>query len=99
MAKFCYNGPAFRIQEKPDRLRPREFRQAGIEYFGSSDPSADLEVLALTIEAVREGGVKSFTVKTGHLGLFKALLNGLDIPPRWRERVKRAFWRQCHFRP
>ncbi len=97
VGKFCYNGPAFRIQEKPDRLRPREFRQAGIEYFGSSDPSADLEVLALTIEAVREGGVKSFTVKTGHLGLFKALLNGLSMPPRWRERVKRAFWRNATF--
>ena len=97
VAKFCYNGPAFRIQEKPDRLRPREFRQAGIEYFGSNDPSADLEVLALTIEAVREGGVKPFTVKTGHLGLFKALLNGLSIPPRWRERLKRAFWRHAAF--
>ncbi len=96
-AKFCYNGPAFRVQEKPDPLRPREFRQAGIEYFGSSDPSADLEVLALTIEAVREGGVKSFTVKTGHLGLFRALLDGLSIPPRWRERLKRAYWRNATF--
>jgi len=35
-ARFCYNGPAFRTQEgKPDPLRPREFRQSGIEYFGA----------------------------------------------------------------
>src|SRR5208337_2160646 len=44
--KFCYNGPAFRIQEgKPDPRRPREFRQAGIEYFGEAGMAADLEVL------------------------------------------------------
>jgi ATP phosphoribosyltransferase regulatory subunit len=98
IAKFCYNGPAFRIQTgKPDRLSPREFRQAGIEYFGSSGHDADLEVLALSIEAVREGGVKSFTARVGHLGLFKALLDGLNVPPRWRERLGRAFWRHAAF--
>ncbi len=97
-AKFCYNGPAFRVQEgKPDRLRPREFRQAGIEYFGWNGPSADLEVLALTIEAVRQSGVQSFTVRTGHLGLFNALLDSLSIPTRWRDRLRRAFWRHAAF--
>ena len=97
IAKFCYNGPAFRVQEKADPVRPREFRQAGIEYFGSSGHDADLEVLALTIQAVREGGVRSFTARVGHLGLFKALLAGLNMPPRWRERLERAFWRHAAF--
>ncbi|MFY9655697.1 MAG: ATP phosphoribosyltransferase regulatory subunit, partial [Methylocystis sp.] len=97
-AKFCYNGPAFRVQVgKPDRLRPREFRQAGIEYFGANGASADLEVLALTIEAVRQAGVRTFTVRTGHLGLFNALLAGLSIPQRWRDRLRRAFWRHAAF--
>jgi ATP phosphoribosyltransferase regulatory subunit len=97
VAKFCYNGPAFRVQEKPDPLRPREFVQAGIEYFGESGHDADLEVLALTIQAVRKSGVKSFTARVGHLGLFKALLNGLSIPSRWRERLQRAYWRHAAF--
>ena len=97
MSKFCYNGTAFRVQEKPDPLRSREFRQAGIEFFGASGHEADLEVLALTIQAVREGGVNSFTARVGHLGLFKALLAGLNIPPRWRERLERTFWRHAAF--
>jgi len=97
VAKFCYNGPAFRVQERPDPLSPREFRQAGIEYFGSGSHDADLEVLALTIQAVRESGVKSFTARVGYLGLFKALLGGLNIPPRWRERLERSFWRHAGF--
>ena len=54
-------------------------------------------MLAVTIQAVRESGVKSFTAKVGHLGLFKALLDGLNIPPRWRERLGRAFWRHAAF--
>ncbi len=95
IAKFCYNGPAFRVQEKPDLLSPREFRQAGIEYFGSSGHEADLEVLALTIQAVRESGAQSFIARVGHLGLFKALLAALNMPPRWRERLERSFWRHA----
>lgn len=94
VAKFCYNGPAFRIQEgKPDPLRPREFRQAGIECFGPGGEEADLEVLALTVDAVRRAGVSGFTVKVGHIGIFAALLAALDIPARWRDRLARAFWR------
>lgn len=97
-AKFCYNGPAFRMQEgKPDPLSPREFRQAGIEYFGESGEAADLEVLRLTIEAVRGSGVRSFTVKAGHIGLFTALLHALPMPERWRGRLAHAFWRPHAF--
>ncbi len=96
--KFCYNGPAFRIQEgKPDPLRPREFRQAGIEYFGAASQDADLEVLSLTVDAVRSSRVKSFTIKVGHIGIFTALLNALDMPQRWRERLARTFWRPKAF--
>ena len=97
-AKFCYNGPAFRMQEgKPDPLCPREFRQAGIEYFGESGDAADVEVLTLTMEAVRRSGVKSFTVKAGHIGLFTALLHALPMPERWRARLAHAFWRPHAF--
>ncbi|MGO9547815.1 MAG: ATP phosphoribosyltransferase regulatory subunit [Rhodomicrobium sp.] len=96
--KFCYNGPAFRMQEgKPDPRRPREFRQAGIEYFGEPGPAADLEVLTLTVEAVRRSGAGPFTIKTGHIGLFTALLNALAMPQRWRERLARSFWRPAVF--
>jgi len=93
-AKFCYNGPAFRIQEgKPDPLRPREFRQAGIEFFGEAGEAADLEAASLIIEAVRQSGVKSFSIKVGHIGLFTALLHALPMPERWRHRLAHAFWR------
>lgn len=97
-AKYCYNGPAFRIQEgKPDLLRPREFRQAGIEFFGECGEAADIEAAGLMIEAVRQGGVKSFTLKAGHIGLFTALLSAIEMPQRWRDRLVHAFWRPGAF--
>lgn len=97
-AKFCYNGPAFRVQEgRPDPLRPREFRQAGIEYFGSADTAADAEVMRLILDAVRSAGVDRFIIRLGHIGAFSSLLSAIPMPGRWRERLSRIFWRPNDF--
>src|SRR6185295_1394141 len=37
VARYCYNGPAFRFQLQGGAAAPREFRQAGIECFGEKD--------------------------------------------------------------
>lgn len=94
-ARFCYNGPAFRYQPGGrDATRPREFRQAGIEFIGGTDrEAAEAEVTGLVIEAVRNAGLEGFTVRIGDLGLFDALIQALDIPRRWRARLHHVFWR------
>jgi ATP phosphoribosyltransferase regulatory subunit len=99
-ARLCYNGPAFRYQPGVgDAMRPREFRQAGIEYIGGADrEGAEAEVTGLIVEAVRAAGLKGFTVRIGDLGLFEALIQALDIPERWRLRLRHFFWRPPVFR-
>ena len=99
VARYSYNGPAFRYQQgKQDALRPREFRQAGIECFGVADrEQAEAEVLGLTVEALREAGLRGFVLRLGDLGLFRALLDALPIPERWRERLRNSFWRPDSF--
>lgn len=99
-ARFAYNGPAFRFQRgKPDALRPREFRQAGIECFGVADrEQAEAENLALTLEAVRGAGLRGFVLRLGDLGLLRALLEALPMPPRWRDRLTASGWRPDAFR-
>ena len=94
-ARFCYNGAAFRYQPGgADAARPREFRQAGIEYIGGADRAcADAEVTGLALEAVRSAGLKDFKILLGDLGLFEALVQSLDIPERWRLRMRHFFWR------
>jgi ATP phosphoribosyltransferase regulatory subunit len=99
VARYSYNGPAFRYQQgKEDPLRPREFRQAGIECFGVADrEQAESEVLGLVLEALREAGLRGFVLRLGDLGLFRALLDALPIPARWRERLSGSFWRPESF--
>ncbi len=98
-ARYCYNGPVFRYQPgEPDALRPREHRQAGLENFGAADrEQADAEVLSLVLEAVRLAGLRGFAIRCGDLGLFRALLDALPIPARWRHRLMHGFWRQESF--
>jgi len=100
-ARYCYNGPAFRFQPAgADAIaHPREFRQAGIEYFGSTKrEEAEVEIVRLTINAVRSAGLKDFGLRIGDLGLFHALLDALEMPERWRARLRYHFWRPDAFR-
>jgi ATP phosphoribosyltransferase regulatory subunit len=79
--------------------RPSQFLQTGVENLGAPDRDAtDIEVLTLTVEAVRAAGLKDFSIKLGDLTLFSALVDALDIPPQWRGRLKRHFWRPGYFK-
>ncbi|MBX2805564.1 MAG: ATP phosphoribosyltransferase regulatory subunit [Hyphomicrobiales bacterium] len=99
IARYCYNGAAFRYQlVRGDMMRPREFRQTGLEYYGAKDPeAAEVEVLSLILDATRRSGLTGFQIRTGDLGLFCDLLNALPLPQRWRERLIHHFWRPGTF--
>lgn len=99
-ARYCYNGPAFRFQPQgADSSHPREFRQAGIELFGGADPeAAETEVLGLICEGLRATGLAHFEIRIGDLGLFDALIDAIDMPDRWRQRLRAQFWRPEAFR-
>ena len=96
-ARLCYNGLVFRHQPaEPER--PTQFFQAGVELLGLEDrAAAETEILTLTIEGLRAAGLKNFEFKVGDLGLFNAFVDALAIPPQWRGRLKRHFWRTGYF--
>lgn len=98
--RYCYNGPAFRFQpDGGDLEHPREFRQAGIEHFGTKNyAQAEAEVLQLILDGLAAAGLDDCTVTIGDLGIFDALLTVLDMPARWRERLRTQFWRPAAFR-
>ncbi len=99
-ARYCYNGPAFRFQPNGgDATHPREFRQAGIEHFGlAARDKAETEVLATIVKALGEAKVDEYEIRCGDLGLFNALLDAIDMPERWRGRLKSQFWQPVAFR-
>jgi ATP phosphoribosyltransferase regulatory subunit len=96
-ARLCYNGLVFRHQPaEPDR--PTQFYQAGAELLGLDVPTtAETEILMVTVEAVRAAGLHIFDMKIGDLGLFSAFVDALAIPPQWKSRMKRHFWRSGYF--
>jgi ATP phosphoribosyltransferase regulatory subunit len=98
-AKYCYNGSAFRFQpEGATVAHPREFRQAGIECFGSTNrEEAETEVVKLILEGLEAAGLDEYEVRIGDLGLFNALLDALEMPASWRARLRSRFWRPAAF--
>jgi ATP phosphoribosyltransferase regulatory subunit len=92
-ARLCYNGLAFRYQ--PNRpLRPTQFFQAGVELLGLDDAAkGEAEILGLAFESLRAVGIQDFELRFGDLALFGALVDALELPANWRERLKRNFWR------
>jgi ATP phosphoribosyltransferase regulatory subunit len=99
-ARYCYSGSAFRYQPAgAGRAHPREFHQAGIESFAAPDRERDdAAVLALIVMALREAGLSGIRLRIGDLGLFAALISALDMPERWRTRLRHQFWRPEAFR-
>ena len=53
---------------------------------------------ALIVAALRDAGLKHVQLRIGDLGLFKALIDALAMPERWRRRLKHQFWRPEAFR-
>jgi ATP phosphoribosyltransferase regulatory subunit len=95
-ARYCYLGPAFRFPD--ERLSPQEFTQAGLEWFGATDAiTAEARVLKLAISALEAAGASALKVTLGDIGLFTALLDDIDMPARWRRRLRHQFWRPAAF--
>lgn len=88
MADYAYLGPVFRHRQGGSG----EFMQAGIESLGRSDRiTADVDVLALALDAVKMYGLADPIVRVGDSLLFSAVVDALGIAGVWRRRLSRAF--------
>ncbi len=65
--KLYYVDPCFRY-EKPQAGRDRQFTQFGCEVYGSSDPSADAEVMAMAYTLLTRLGISNVTLHLNSLG-------------------------------
>ncbi len=100
-ARYCYSGPTFRYsparsarKNKGKAVRPREFRQMGLELYAMHDRlAAETEIFKLTIDGVELAGLSDYQIKIGDLALFSAFLDAIEMPDRWRARLRHHFWR------
>lgn len=79
--RLSYFAPVFR--EEPAMLgAEREFAQAGVELVGPSGALADAEALALLAESLARAGLTNATIEVGHVGVVRALFDGLPDEAR-----------------
>ncbi len=65
--KYFYIGPMFR-HERPQAGRLRQFHQFGVESFGTLDPRADVEVIALLWRLLSDLALPDLTLEINSLG-------------------------------
>tara|TARA_B100001996_G_scaffold379119_1_gene364336 strand:+ start:584 stop:1918 length:1335 start_codon:yes stop_codon:yes gene_type:complete len=72
--RLSYFGQCFRYEESK-KGRYREFYQYGIEHIGASGPLVEAEVIALAIRMMHATGLQDWTVRVGHVGILRTILN------------------------
>ena len=65
--KLATHGPLFRY-ERPQKGRYRQFHQIDAEIIGAAEPQADVELLAMADQVLKELGIKGVTLHLNTLG-------------------------------
>ncbi|MEO0462278.1 MAG: histidine--tRNA ligase [Pseudomonadota bacterium] len=65
--KLATHGPLFRY-ERPQKGRYRQFHQIDAEIIGAGEPQADVELLAMADQLLRELGIEGVTLHLNTLG-------------------------------
>jgi ATP phosphoribosyltransferase regulatory subunit len=76
--RFCYFAHAWRAVDR-GAGEPREFLQGGLELIGSEGPAGEAEVVALTIAALDEAGLRRHRVGVGDGSLYRTLLTSFGV--------------------
>ncbi len=65
--KLATSGPVFRY-ERPQKGRFRQFHQIDAEVIGAAEPAADVELLVMADQLLRELGIEGVTLQLNTLG-------------------------------
>lgn len=90
--KYCYYGSAYRLDKTGDL---KVFDQLGCEIINPSNKNSSLLLIDSILEPIRK--IKKLEIIIGDVGLFKILIDELDLPERWKLRLIRHFSRREYF--
>lgn len=93
--RLYYNETVFRSGAE-HRGGSSEIAQCGIELIGAGGEEADLEVLTLAIEGLKEASTQPFHIELGHVDLFRGMTEQLGLDKSKTE-VMRALVEGKHF--
>ena len=89
VARLCYCGSV--LHTVPAGMtKMREPIQIGAELYGHAGVEADLEILRLTIAALKRAGIARVHIDLGHPNIFRALVESLRLEPEAAESLFNA---------
>ena len=95
-SKIYYSGQAYRRSNNSKDKVIND--QLGIEILGSKNKlQDDFKVIKTILNSAEKIKSKKIKIKVGDIGLFKKLINSLEMPERWKLRLTRHFWRPKYF--
>ena len=95
-SKIYYSGQAYRRSGNKGTDFIND--QLGIEILGSKNQvQDDFKIISTILSSAKKIKSKKILIKVGDIGLFKSLINALDMPERWKLRLIRHFWRPRYF--
>ncbi len=86
--RLFYSQTIFRSDDA-HKAASSEIAQCGIELIGASGKKADVEMVAMAVDALRESGLKNFHIELGHAGFFRFLADRMDMEPALTEQMRK----------
>lgn len=77
--RLFYQGEVLRF-EKPKGGRQREFAQIGVEHYGGTRKTADVEVLLIAVETFQRLGIQGFQINLGSVDFFGGIVDRMELP-------------------
>ena len=90
--KYCYYGSAYRLDKEGDL---KVFDQIGCEIINSNNNKSENILINSILEPLKK--IKNLQVILGDVGLFKILIDSLELPARWKLRLVKNFSRIEYF--
>ena len=85
--RLYYSGEVLRF-EQPKGGRQREFAQIGIEHYGGTDKTADVEILLVAVEIFQRLGIQSFQINLGSVDFFGGIVDRMELPKEQIDALK-----------
>ena len=85
--RLYYDQTVFRSGQE-HRGGSSEIAQCGVELIGAGGKKADLEMVALAVDALKAAGLEQFHVELGHVGFFRELTARVDMPAAAAEQMR-----------
>jgi ATP phosphoribosyltransferase regulatory subunit len=90
--KYCYYGSAYRLDKEGDL---KVFDQIGCEIINSNNKKSENILINSILEPLKK--IKNLEIVLGDVGLFKILVESLELPARWKLRLVKNFSRREYF--